>query len=185
MTTGKRFQYCGQSPSDRINRLQKEVELLELEIHGHREVLLRLRHVQEMVMLTTEQAGAVREEMTWRSSEMRHLGETRRLKVTAIHGWKLRQSEARKRTATAGHEETRVTVIENLHLNRPVRHPPEQEARLCLARDLCRRQWVAHGYDHAKFIHMLQLPLFQVALGGQASMLEVYAQAQALARNAA
>jgi hypothetical protein len=78
-----------------------------------------------------------------------------------------------------------MTVIENMHVGRPVRHPNEQEQRLCLARDLCRRSWTKHGYDQAKCWHIVQLPLFQVALGGRESMLQAYDRARALAKAAA
>lgn len=48
--------------------------------------------------------------------------------------------------------------------NRPVRHPRETEARLALARELCRWVW---GVDEARAMRLLHLPLMDVALEGQ------------------
>jgi hypothetical protein len=101
VSTGKRFHYRGEGPTDRVNRLRKEVELLELEIHGHTEMKIRLREIHEMVMLTTEQAAAVTKEMAWRLATIRTLGAARHRKIDAIRHWKLRQADARRRYAAA------------------------------------------------------------------------------------
>jgi hypothetical protein len=53
-----------------------------------------------------------------------------------------------------------------LHIGRPVRKPSEREVRLVLARDLSRDKSKPQGFDEVKFLLLLQLPLFEVAVDG-------------------
>jgi hypothetical protein len=73
VTTGKKFQYAGHGPGERVDRLRKEIELIDLEVHSHREMVAKLRYVQEFVMLTGEQAREVASEVGWRKEELRRL----------------------------------------------------------------------------------------------------------------
>ncbi len=159
MTTGKRFQWAGHGPSDRINRLRKEMELIDLELLGHREMLIKLRHVQEWVMLTTKQAREIAGEMKWRKTTTRYLSEQRRNKQASIYQWTNRQKEACMRTSE-GNEEG------NFQLNRPVRVPKDAEASLALAKDLSQSHLEVSGVRWDKARRILLLPLFDVAVWG-------------------
>jgi acetyl-CoA acetyltransferase len=100
VTTGKKFQYAGHGPGERVDRLRKEIELIDLEVHSHREMVAKLRYVQEFVMLTGEQAREVASEVGWRKEELRRLANIRHNKATSITQWGSRLEEARARSTT-------------------------------------------------------------------------------------
>jgi hypothetical protein len=98
VTTGKKFQYGGHGPSARIERLHKEIDLIDLETRGHREMVSKLRYVQDFVLLTCEQAREVAGEFRWRQETLRRLTNVRHNKVIAARGWSAKLAEARMRT---------------------------------------------------------------------------------------
>jgi hypothetical protein len=98
MTTGKKFQYGGRGPGERVDRLRKEIELIDLEAFSHREMVTRLRYVQEYVLLTGEQAREVAGEVRWRKDELRRLSNLRHLKTSGVVVWSGKLQEARTRS---------------------------------------------------------------------------------------
>lgn len=99
MTTGEKFQFRGLSAANRVLLLAKEIELIDLEMRGHREVVIQLHAVRDMALLTVQQARGVRDELDWRVNELRRLTAARRLKAVSIKHWAAKQNKARERTS--------------------------------------------------------------------------------------
>lgn len=99
MSTGQKFQYGGYGPGERVDRLRKEIELIDLEAYSHREMVIKLGYVQVYVRLTGEQAREVAKEVRWRKDELRRLSEVRHLKTASAVLWGKKLQEVRTRCA--------------------------------------------------------------------------------------
>lgn len=104
MSIGRKFVYRGLGAADYALLLAKEIELLAIEIVGHKEVLAQLLHLQTVVRLSTEQAKAVAAEVEWRRTAIRTHCDLKRKKRDSLAHWKARQREAllRMRRAQVG-----------------------------------------------------------------------------------
>lgn len=101
MTTGKKFTRLGLSAEDHAKRLQKEIELLGLEIRGHKEMIAKLRNLMDYTRMTQDQIKAVRLELSWRKLNNRRLHAAKRMKADSIAHWKARAGDAKRRWACA------------------------------------------------------------------------------------
>lgn len=86
------FCHRGLCIRDKVSVLDKEIELIDLELYSHREMLLQLVELQKTVMLTVAQAKAVADEIQWRRRTVKGLSGRRIEKIGSAHSWGLRLS---------------------------------------------------------------------------------------------
>lgn len=93
------FCHRGLCIRDKVAVLDKEIELIDLELYSHREMLLQLVELQKTVMLSVAEAKAVADEIQWRRRTVKGLQGRRTEKIAGASRWRQRLQQIEKAAA--------------------------------------------------------------------------------------